>query len=57
MHNQWAGMNATLSNATVSKTWLHQMGAGADSVGINILYPLRGMCIIRIHQLLLLGVY
>eukprot|EP01051_Picozoa_sp_SAG22_P018769 SAG22_NODE_3260_length_1825_cov_1.060255_1_plen_394_part_10 len=38
MHNQWAGMNATLSNATLAKTWLRQMGAGADSVGINILY-------------------
>ena len=38
LHNEWEGMNATLTSATLSKEWLHQMGAGATKAGVTIQY-------------------
>lgn len=38
LHNEWEGMDATLQNATLSATWLRQMGTGAAKAGINIQY-------------------
>ena len=31
-------MNATLSSATLSTQWLHQMGAGATKAGVTVQY-------------------
>jgi hypothetical protein len=38
LHNEWEGMNATLTSATLSTEWLHQMGAGATKAGVTIQY-------------------
>ena len=38
LHNEWEGLNATLSSATLSTDWLHQMGAGAQQAGVWIQY-------------------
>ena len=38
LHNEWEKMNATLSSATLSTRWLHQMGAGATKSNVTIQY-------------------
>jgi len=38
LHNEWEGLQSTLSSATLSTQWLRQMGSGADKSGIPIQY-------------------
>lgn len=38
LHNEWEGLNATLSSPTLATEWLQQMGAGAAKVGVPIQY-------------------
>lgn len=38
LHNEWEGLNATLSSPTLSTKWLEQMGLGATKAGIPIQY-------------------
>ena len=38
MYNQWAGMNATLSNATLAGAWLATLGAAAVAAGLKLTY-------------------
>eukprot|EP00930_Biecheleria_cincta_P027703 TRINITY_DN19402_c0_g1_i1.p1 TRINITY_DN19402_c0_g1~~TRINITY_DN19402_c0_g1_i1.p1 ORF type:complete len:568 (-),score=57.08 TRINITY_DN19402_c0_g1_i1:245-1948(-) len=38
LHNEWEGLNATRTNATLAQTWLDQMGKGAIKAGIKIQY-------------------
>ena len=45
LHNEWEGLNATLSSATLSTDWLHQMGAAATKAGVTVQY-----CMVRIIQ-------
>ena len=37
-YNQWAGCNATLSNATVATAWLATLGAAAKAAGVKLTY-------------------
>jgi hypothetical protein len=36
LHNEWEKLNCTLSSATLSTRWLHQMGEGARKAGVSI---------------------
>ena len=38
LHNEWEGLAATLSSATLGQQWLEQMGAGALKAGVKIQY-------------------
>ena len=38
LHNEWEGLSATLSSATLSTSWLKQMGAGASQAGVWVQY-------------------
>ena len=37
-YNQWAALNATLSNATISHMWLRNLGAAAVTAGVSLIY-------------------
>ena len=45
LHNEWEGLNATLSSATLSTDWLRQMGAAATKAGVTVQY-----CMVRTIQ-------
>ena len=38
LHNEWAGLDATLTSATLSRRWLQQMGDGATKHGLGVQY-------------------
>jgi hypothetical protein len=38
LHNEFEGLNATLSSATLAREWLLQMGRGASKNGVTIQY-------------------
>lgn len=38
MYNQWAGSNASLSNATLASAWIDALGAAAAASGVKLTY-------------------
>ncbi len=38
MYNEWQGLKATLQDASLSDTWLSQMGKGAEKNGVAVQY-------------------